>query len=745
MPTPARFRYSFKTQDNTQWYYIDNGVVKLSATEKYFTDKQGNDPVSPKEWANTEVGLSRDEKYYGVFTKFTIPITFTYEAAILVKNLFAIHGYEGTAIFIIERCDDLTWAYSEMYRCEIDLSAIKTTDYKDKGVTVTGRELSISTDLVNNQDIVYEIPFDSDALTINNDGIILNFKYGWVGGGTPDAIVYQQAANSDFYIDAYPTGADDNVYINKFVFPSTQIATTNESNNTDYILYTDVSGDFLLEAAIDIKYDYLDSSSIANSNVAKLGVFIEEFLYTPTGFNKTEHRFFLDPVGVTANGLFAQPRRVAQSIIGYRFPMVAGHTYKLSVKAISASNADIVYSVYVCDVRLSGATRLPATDTKSYPYLTFLNKLFKQALGSSVNVLSEYFGNTQPLANNFDTPGKWTTVTSGDALRKADNPKIKTSITEAFKDMMRWGIGLAVEGKNIRVEPLKTFFDKDTVIYTVDNVQQVKISVASQFLGNIIKTGYNGQTYDDLNGKEDFFNTSNWTFPTRRINTEIDWISPYYASPWAIEYARTYALTGRDSTDSQYDNQTYLIDVEATPTNGKYNILRRQNATGNFLTGIANPSSCYNLGLTPANVLYLNSAYLLSISYGDPINNGSEIIWQTSDKNSEVTRKLDSYQIAENGNIKISKLLTSPTGDAVDPLFQPIIFEIDTALPISLFDMLAADPTKRYGVIRFPYSVDGVFKGYLDMFLLDAVFHPATNDVYTLRGLSSPTNNLNIL
>jgi hypothetical protein len=77
--------------------------------------------------------------------------------------------------------------------------------------------------------------------------------------------------------------------------------------------------------------------------------------------------------------------------------------------------------------------------------------------------------------------------------------------------------------------------------------------------------GHREQTSDDVNGKFGFNGYQVYTSPYQRGSKELDLQSPYKADPYEIELTRI-NFDGRTTTDSQSDNDVFVIDVNQATT-----------------------------------------------------------------------------------------------------------------------------------------------------------------------------------
>ena len=133
----------------------------------------------------------------------------------------------------------------------------------------------------------------------------------------------------------------------------------------------------------------------------------------------------------------------------------------------------------------------------------------------------------------------------------------------------------------------------------------------------------------------------------------------------------------RDSVDSSSDNDVFVLNIEDEPREDGYYHLRRP--PYNPIKGVISPSTLFNIeDLTPKRLLLTNGDYLHSCINGFE---GTDLIFQTTDKNAELATTLNGVTIQENTNVHVENLGVA--------YFWPIQFEFDTKVPFNLVEILA--------------------------------------------------------
>lgn len=141
------------------------------------------------------------------------------------------------------------------------------------------------------------------------------------------------------------------------------------------------------------------------------------------------------------------------------------------------------------------------------------------------------------------------------------------------------------------------------------------------------------------------------------------------------------------------------------------------------VSGIVNAQTAFNTEITPKHML-INNGSILSPALFNQIG---ALVFQTSDKNQFFSTTLNGVTVTENANVDIH--------DLPPPLYFPLIFELDTEVPLNFADLFN---NAANGHIAFS-PLPGVT---LYGFPLQVTAKPAFNESQTWKLLCSPKTNL---
>lgn len=345
--------------------------------------------------------------------------------------------------------------------------------------------------------------------------------------------------------------------------------------------------------------------------------------------------------------------------------------------------------------------------------------LFEQLL----NKVTE--GNFIAAISNFFTKYKNVVLTSGNAIRGLEDATLKIKWTDFFK----WWDSFSSVGLNEKLKVVD-LDEKENLIDTVNTIKlpepasdSFKVSVAKDLLFNELQIGYPEMKNDVgvLNGNEETNTKMIFSLGTTKSPAVLDKISPVKASPYEIEKIRVTTLS-KDTTDYKADNDTFVLEIEdelqhATDTIHEHYKLDRSLNSG--ATGILEPATIFNIGLSPKRNLLRNGSTIRSFLY---LLDGKTLKFISADKND----KMVANGLLEKADVNIGSLGAK--------FLNPILFDFDIEAPEDLEDMLDINPLQLF---EFPFQGDTYFG------LLEKVsVAPSSNAAQSYQLLSHASNDL---
>lgn len=684
-------------------YYVENGIVQLSAQPRPLE-------FTPEGWEEIEVQNARNQKYFALDRNFTLPLDFVEDGAIILKDAYYKKGLLAKVFLVISKQElyydgaEYGYHYKSYYRGAIDFTEFNHAGPK---VTISITEGGPVKYIKANENAVYEIEVDvPEVIKIKMDGVNLKGSKRFVvieptynhGIGTDvKEMIPMQASNSEgyFFNIGFAESAGSITDADYDFIQGEDLSTSDKWNG----IVRDVDA---ITMSMHIEGAIIKRRSGSGFWGPRVGLDVK--LETSTGRLFTlftlEHDFGPSPAA-------AQPWKF--SLDSAPVTLFRDETFFVYTvpTAFQSNNAWDWLEGTTFEYRTTD--RYKTTYIKALPPLYVFKKLIEKVTGG------RYQADSALLANNFNIP-----ITCGDAIRGIPGAKIKTSLSQFVqaKNTVH-GVGIGEIGGVVRLETKSYWVDYSDPI-DLGEVTELSISPASDYLFNLLKIGYQPQEYDDVNGRQEFNNTSQYTGPEIEETKTVELISPYRADCYGAEFLRL-NLEGKTTTDSDSDNDVFMIHTNAVPVNDPveglvYELNRDLNVGA---TGLLEPDSVFNVFLSPARCLQRNGSYIRSCFYK---MDGENLIWQTTDKNAD----LAAGGVVEKANINI--------GSLAQALFTPNILEFEATSPVNLVELLAASPARAFKFSYLGIQLKGI--------AVKVGIRPADYAAQTFTLLSAPDNDL---
>jgi hypothetical protein len=761
---PPYWNY-FLTDERGRCYVIRNGRVDLTAERIPL-------PQTPDGWQDISVLYERDFLHMGLTRKFGLSYSYVMNAATVLRKIFYEQNVEAKVYLVIqELTQELTdttflWRYKFFYKGEIELSKLQDEELK---VTVPTIEGGVQRLFDANKDTVYEIPFDSDAITVKMDGLFLYETYNYlipsqitnplkqqhlIGAGftTQDGQAPGMAAFSVFYTDLVANNPGEND------FP----------NRTDYLfITTQAIAGVRLTGTIRVRTTFAAAFEDTNYR-AQLITSKGRTIDLLSGHISGAFTDF--PFDVTIDTQVNETFFLVGTLFGFG-----------PIDAIEYAETRFAINLH---------SRYQTTYCKAFKAIDLFKKLAAK-MGIDPNVCT----------SELLTSVSFIVITCGNAIRGLPGSAIKTSMGE-FLEFCRTehAGGFGIEKGFLVVEDFLHFLNT-SVVKPLGNAKEVKVSYAEDLFAKSIKVGYQPQDIDEVNGKFSFNNTFVFSTPNTHTDKELNLVCPYLADPYLIE-TRRQNLEGKTTTDNQNDNDTFLLNVDIgnpislhadafhasnttmvftnatefyqsakvgdrftlvntfandktftitsivriallnevwvqtaesiTPETGATNITiqiplyRLKRVTYTELSGIPVDGDVFNIEyLTPKQMLNRYILYINSIMDGFA---GQFLKYLSTDKNADLkfrrTTQISDITIEEKADVVIG----------TEKLFLPRLFDFENEVPVDLVDWMDENPNTAFSMDYLNYR--------FVLFSKNMGIAPNTLKEQSFKMLCAPNNNL---
>lgn len=725
MSTPKLFRFYLLNNQGKYYYQDSSGAILLSDTERYLQD-------SPSNWDKINIQFGRNERYWGIFRKSGVSIDFRGDGANILRAIYYSNNganYDAYCRFVIKKRNDgstQVWQYMDYTAFDIDFCE-ELVDGADKDGTIFSCRLlqgGLQQMIEDKMNTPYEIEVDSDFVNVVMDGIKLQSKdnftiWAWAFEDrlSTTAFFFPVAfVNSESVFpvgDGYQSMPDSGI--------------TDRDYNAFYKVSKDVEASFNFNIQVEITANAANTSDLIFK--LQLDIFRSGNLITPV--NTATHNVY-------TSAPFTPGQNATLNInVSYPYSLLKGDVVTLNFVGEPDPNAggqlyDVV--VHGGDINIIGVRQTPTSIVKAIRYDKAVNKLIQRITGGSYAFTSGWLAYKPPLANLADNglfnnaPG-YTYLISGDGVRGFASPKLVLKLADVLQDCWaRWMVGATTINEIFRMERINVFLSRSSVAFTIPQISgSVKRKTATQFLFNQVKVGYADQDLDKINGRYEINSEQVYKMPNTRPQLEVDWVSPFRADVYGIEYVRTEDNTAEE-TARQADTNVFLLEAYEPSPGADLNLIRYSGA--DFINNVFDSDTLYNIGLSPKRNMYRHLPYFRSVlNILDGQTDSSALIeFQTGKKNVRASSYIDGKIVTEDTGIFPGGATVD--GSIPDKLFIPLIYEFAAQPPENLISLIEQDP---FAMIQF-YD-NGVLRGG---WVLDIGVTPATKEIYDITLLASP-------
>lgn len=342
------------------------------------------------------------------------------------------------------------------------------------------------------------------------------------------------------------------------------------------------------------------------------------------------------------------------------------------------------------------------------------NAVYSEALGRTDIGYSKTEKDTGALTGL--SHGMW--IRGFDKMPISEENKYKPFKT-SFKDFNEsffatFGLGLGIERQGnrdrVRIEHLSYFYNRNTTIKLPMQVKNVKRSISKEHFFSGLEIGYSkGGEYEEAFGLDEYNAKSNFISCITKVNNQKSLVSKYRADMYGAEFARRKPEELFDNEDTTYDQDIFLFDLK--PINSSsYNQRMWQDDFEVEPTGVYSPETATNLRLSPANCLMRNSWYLHSGLQKYP---EQFLRFGSSTGNSKLkTKQPNKPYLTENEDIQNNQLNR--------PRFVPEIIEFEHVVDFDIWQQLNGKTTilgkeimNVYGCVEFINENGDIERGFL--------------------------------
>lgn len=699
------FRY-YITDAVGNYYRAD--IDPLTGLRRVIADNQKKPlEFTPDGWQAKSIEFQRDLESSEAVRSFSLSLNFVRDGAEIIRWIYSYKGWDAEAFLVIEKLNHDTLLYETYYRGTIDF-----TSYNDKKgdwrVEVHISDDSYALEIGNKEKNKVEIPFDpSYSHVVALEGIALENRFEAVitnGEGEVDInndhIVAVQILNEEL---------SSGVTIN-------DTERKRETNANWHRLFEDAPPLIVTRTETDVEVEY------------NFGYRLRVNGYTPPpGFFFVVQLVelaldFRSIIGVETLDM------ISPTVMNNWYVREAGRRFTYHKQA---GTALFIMGRYSSTGVYQSNTDVDYLSSPDYFFRAKVKDKYKRTYADCIEFGDLFLQVQKRLSPDLDVhlsllskPTNYRLfVTSGDAIRRVPDAKISVSLDELFKAYNAlYCVGKEVKPNNtIRIMPREQMYDAQVRIFDIGEVKDLRISNADDLCYQGFDTGYNADTYDDINGRFEYNNESRFTMECKHTEKRYNNISPIRADVMGIEFTRIEGATTKDTTR---DNSLFFILVNTVPTL-QFGIFEVWRNPADVLdnTGFPDNARAYNLDITPKRNIKRHEGWLRP---GWRWYSGRRVKFDTSDKD---------FNLSINGGMHQELTDMRVSDFALDKsIFLPYYFEFETEVPT---DFLPIMDLLKNGYIEFSFG-ERTYKG----FVISCSVQPATNGAQSWKLLAHPETSI---
>jgi hypothetical protein len=291
-----------------------------------------------------------------------------------------------------------------------------------------------------------------------------------------------------------------------------------------------------------------------------------------------------------------------------------------------------------------------------------------------------------------------------------------------------YGLGVGVNGNQLQIEPINTFYDDSLLIADLGELTDVQITPINDIATLLIFGHKFDNDNDVLSGAFDYNTKSTFKSPNiTNLESKKEYVSPIVSSIYNIERLRV-SEAGKDSTGNKVNEDLYKLGVVDTAVGGKYKLNYAPPTYGSIFSAVGTLEKPYNVEFSPKNMWLRLKKIINSNAYPST----TEITFQKSERYKGM--KTLYYDI---NTSSYTSLLDEDEGfspDGTGLVWLPFEIKCKAIYPMNLDALLTANP---YGKFK------GTYKGVeIHFFLNEARQKPSNQNNFDMEGVLTPSTNI---
>lgn len=524
----------------------------------------------------------------GITRTFTSKFQFVGEAYDLILDEYLDKYLASNASITVYTITN-SHTYEEFFSCRLDFGSLS---YDGNTVSINSIDDSVANIIKANKGTEYEYSVDmvKEDAALNYDGVDMRSIYKFTLGD---------------YVRLYPGSYATNMYI--YSYSNEIIKPYLESDTGEIYVVAIIEG--VPESGIDVIFDA--DISLIDPKIS--GWRCADY------FHITMHGLGHDYTQ-RINKEEIQRIRFEFTVTKDNFDSSSDKKLYLNLKDIAWGDGNrILADIYInkiYDFTISYRNRRSNVLIDVVKPVTLLNCLLRSMNGGNDGITCE-------IASGMDERLDNCVLIAAESIRGIIGAKIHTSYTK-FVDWMEavFGFVSIVDGSIVRFVHRKMLFEENIVKDIGNDISDFEYKVDESRIYSRIRIGYDKQDYESINGRDEFHFTTEYTTGVDITDNVYELISPYRADAYGIEFLAQ--NRGKDTTDSESDNDVFFVGAAFSQDAKKYNLIR----TGWDVSGVLSPDTMFNTMYWQGAMLESNAGYIGMFA--------KKLSYSSSDGNSDV-------------------------------------------------------------------------------------------------------------
>ncbi len=566
-------------------------------------------------WDDVEMSFKRND-YDGVVRSFSTKYRFANGAYTLIMGEYFSNYLQASASIVFYTRNN-SWLWEELFRCALDYSTLT-----EDGTTceINAVDDSLAALLKSKRSVTYEFPVDEVKYEkqLYYDRVKMKSVCSWTDGGT----LSDDGSYSDIEIPEF-----DKVVVFPVYITTSEIAIPNQVEVAD-----------AAQAAFDPS-DYGSMEPFVRA-MTSITILLEcSMTVNFSGSGVMEWIRFTVGLYVIRNGAIRFETVLSQKEVegggreySYSGSMELAKGEKLVLWYDVAENSllsETTFRVYDFSLDISFDAVADPVYIDIVKPVTLLNALLKSINDDRDGIVGKIEeGVDERLDNAY--------LAAAESIRGLSEAKFYTSYNK-FCDWMSAAFGFVpyIEDDSVTFVHRNKLFTDNAVKDLAEAVTDFEFSVESGLIHASVKSGYDKQDYDSVNGLDEFNFTNEYATGVTLTDSTLELISPYRADCYGFEFLAL--KRGEDTTDSDSDKDVFFVGcVEEA----RITVMRSPDITGSL-----NRDTVFNQAYSPRSFIEANKRFLAAFS--------ERLEFASSDGNSGVVIG----GVAENADVELSEAL----------------------------------------------------------------------------------------